>query len=144
MEESQQPPVDGPCSKDSFRKALEYMRIQSTNSYDKALIAVSGGTLAVSLSVAPAAIHGTPLLKTTLVLAWVALTLTILCVVLSFFSSRQAARKAIDELDRCKERPQSTNCWSDIIPWLNAIGGLLFVVGIILMLIFASANFLAR
>ena len=142
MEEPQQPPVDDPSSKAAFREALEDMRIQSTNSYDKVLIMVSGGTLAASLSVVPTAIHSTPVFKTTLVLAWVTLTLTILCVGLSFFSSKQAAQKAIDELDSRPDCFQPTNCWGAIIPWLNAIGGISFVAGIILMIIFASANFL--
>ena len=146
MDEPQHSSPDDASSKAivTFRKALEDMRIQSTNSYDKVLITVSGGALVASLSIVPNFSQGQPVCKTTLVLAWITLTLTILCVGLSFFSSKQAARKAIAELDRRTDWFQPTDCWSDAIPWLNAIGGLSFVAGIILMIIFASANFLAR
>lgn len=76
-----------------------------------------------------------------LVSAWVFLTIPILSVGLSFFSAAKAASRAIDALDEKESQSAFDSSWNKLIPWLNAIGGISFAIGLILMLCFAIANY---
>ena len=156
MRKSQQrpAPVEG-ATYTAYRQALEDFRLLSSARYDRVLLMLSGGALAASLSIAPdlvEACHQEIVGKWVLVGAWIALGVTILCVGLSFFVAAESASTDIEKLDK-KEMENSLMGrdkdaeWSQptsgrrIIPWLNAIGGILFTIGLALMVIFASRNF---
>lgn len=125
---------------DDFRR-LEEMRIQSTHSYDKVLLTLSAGALAATLGVVPSFIEGTVVWKWMLVVASGALTLTILCMGFGFFASKEAARMGIKKMQAGAELKDARNTWSQVIPVLNGFGGILFAVGLVLMVIFALGNF---
>ncbi len=154
MQESHQRPAIAASTYTSHRKHLEDFRLKSATHYDRVLLMLSGGALAASLTVLPDLAETQNVIgKGLLILAWVTLTGTILCVGLSYFAAAQSARKDIDKLDTTAmhnslmgqdqdaEWFQPTNCWQTIIPWLNSVGGILFVIGLALMVIFASVNF---
>ncbi len=140
MQEVHSPEEDDLRRQDDFRR-LEEMRIQSTHSYDKVLVTLSAGALVTSLGVVPSFIEGTVVWKWMFVAASIALTLTILCMGFGFFASKEAARVGIKKMCAGAELKDARNSWSKTIPWFNGSGGLLFAVGLVLLVLFALGNF---
>jgi hypothetical protein len=83
-----------------------------------------------------------PVMHTSLLLfAWMAWGVSVACVLASFYSSQQALRQAISQVDKGQiYRQTAGGVHSQITTVLNAAGGVLFLVGIVLIVIFASQN----
>jgi hypothetical protein len=84
-----------------YRKQLAQLETQSQESYDKTVIALSGGALGFSLVflkdvAGPAGVQDLSLV----VLAWLYWTISLGCVLWSFYSSRAALRWTIRQIDR--------------------------------------------
>lgn len=72
-----------------------------------------------------------------LFVSWTSWGLSVTAILLSFLFSNEALRKAIEQLDNCQDR---VNPYDKITAILNVLGGLLFFVGVIAMVIFAVGN----
>jgi hypothetical protein len=125
-----------------YRKDLILSRQESQKSYDRHLISLAGGGLAISI----AFIHNvigdkTIQLSEYLLYAWILWTSCITLVLLSFYSSRLALDKAIRQLDSesiHKEHPGGF--WNRVTSVLNILAGLAFVLGTISVIYFVIHN----
>jgi len=76
-----------------------------------------------------------------LLLAWAAWTASSTSVLMSFFTSQRACRKAVRQLDAVGKVPPRPGGWLDFgTEILNIAGLALFVVGLLMMVIFLNHN----
>ncbi len=124
------------------RNFLVQAKQKSIDSYDKSLLTLSGGALAISLifieNVIGASKMDVPLF---LIFAWICWVNTITWTLLSFYLSHIAMKKTIKQVDDgviYDETPGG--CYTCIISILNAVDGLFFIAGVILVMVFAVVN----
>lgn len=110
--------------------------------YDKAVLSLSGGALGISFAfvkdvVGPGAIqHSVVLLS-----AWAAWGASVVVTLASYWFSQRALRAAITQVDNKTIHTQTAGrSWAPITSWLNALGGILFVVGVAAMVWFVYLN----
>ena len=129
------------------REALNRMELESSGRYDRWILTLSGGALAVSLTflerIAPKPIPSTLWL---ILSAWGVLVITIVCALCSHLTSQAAIRKARDNLDDNygkrtvgKKRP---NRAASVTKVLNVFSMITFAVAVILLCVFSFCNFL--
>jgi len=130
----------------AYRQWLVVAEQKAQEDFDKTVLSLSGGALGVSFVfvkdiVGPHHIHQT----NTLVLAWVAWALSTSAVLASFFLSRQALRRAIEQCDDGTIFCQPPGgFFSKATRWLNASGAVLFFLGVCLMASFVYQNLANR
>ncbi len=146
------------------RKLLIDLQNQSSQSFDKMLVTLSGGALTLSITfirqTVPEALPGT---TTSLALAWLFLLLSLLASLFSLFTSQYGLMKACDDLDReylgvIQVQSPKTNLliqvckraggkFSSIVAdrmtthWLNIASIIFCVVGVGLLALFVVLNF---
>ncbi|MCY3767565.1 MAG: hypothetical protein OXH06_19275 [Gemmatimonadetes bacterium] len=124
-----------------YRNLLTELEQKAYEDYDKALLAVSGGALAISIAFVKNIVgHDSYQHSYLLIFAWILWTLTILFVLGSFLMSQKALRQAIAQLDAKEKETELGGNADRITGYLNVAGGILFFVGVVLMVIFASLN----
>ncbi|NMW22663.1 MAG: hypothetical protein HKK67_13795 [Chlorobiaceae bacterium] len=132
-----------------YRNNLLTSLKEQQGNYDKSVITLSGGALGISLTF----LKEIGLQKGInqgkfLLFAWVCWGLSISCALFSYYSSALAFRKAVKQTDRgiiytnkgkmyTKRRGGIFQILTDI---LNAFSGLLFFVGVILIVLFTYNN----
>ena len=129
-----------------YRKHLIVSEQKSQEDYDKTVIALSGGALGISFAFLKDYIgEGSINNVTNLLYAWASWGTSVTIVLISYYTSHLALRKAIAQVDENKimnERPGK--CYSIITAILNALAGILFLVGVIFMIYFCSTNLTNR
>ncbi|MDQ8037034.1 MAG: hypothetical protein REI12_06395 [Pedobacter sp.] len=126
---------------ESYRNTLIAAEQKSQDDYDKTIVSLSGGALGITLLFIENVIGDSAPQETwALISAWSFWAASLAAVVISYFFSRLALRKAIDQCD-------SNNYSEGVGGWatkttnaLNAVSGLFFVTGIIFVIIFCSHN----
>lgn len=123
---------------DGYRHGLVQLEQKSQESYDKTLVALSGGALGLSLTF----ITDIVTLKTAqrllwLEMAWVFWALSLLFILFSFETSRWALRKAIHQVDQGE---QPGGFWDKLTEAFNVLSGLTFITGVGSILIFIHLN----
>ena len=115
---------------------------KAQDSYDRALLALSGGALGVSLVFLKDIVGTAPIVsRDLLVAAWVCWTGSIVGIVASFVVSQSALRTAVQQVDAGTIRDERPGRWySRATVTLNGAAGVLFFVGVILMLLFVNDN----
>ena len=125
-----------------YRQHLVFSEQKSQSDYDKTILTLSGGALAISFSFLKDYVGDGPIYNLCfLFLSWISWASSVTLILVSFYVSRLALNKAIEQVDNgtiLNEKPGGR--WSYIIDGLNALGGILFVIGVILMISFTSAN----
>lgn len=110
----------------------------SSASYDKAVMTLAGGALAISLTfiheIAPHFRH-----KGYLGLAWASLALSLLVIFFSFWASQKALLSEMDKMDE-GEAAEGKGFWVSTTGWLNLGAGVAFVAGVVFLVIFAWHN----
>ena len=127
---------------DRYRKFLVQADHKASEAYDKAVMTLSGGTLAISLTFIKDVVP-TPQAGTTWLLfaAWEFLALSITAILASMLTSQWALRKAIDQVDRDEIRRRTPGGWFTwITSGLSIIAGLAFVLGVVFLARFAISN----
>lgn len=128
-----------------YRKTVVEADQKSLDSYDKTVITIASGALALSLTLIkdlqPAHVRAACLLF----VAWAFLAATLLIVLASFLMSHLALRKTLDQLDagewnRGRKHPKVGGSLTIFVSVLNAAGGLSVVFGITALLAFAGSN----
>lgn len=126
-----------------YRSLLVEAERQSQEDYDKWVMALSGGALGVSFAfvkdfVGEGCVHESWLLFS----AWVCWGFSVTCVLFSFYSSQQALRKAIKQVDKEKiyEVKRLGGLSDQVTAGLNLCGGILFLLGVISMTCFVHLN----
>jgi len=128
----------------TYRDRLEQAYLEQSKAYDKAVMTLSAGTLAISLTFVKDVID-TPRPGTVifLALAWTALAVSIVAILISMLTSQWALRKTIEQVDRGQEQQLQVRPggWrSRLTAVLNVSAAVGFVLGVALLAWFAIAN----
>jgi len=125
-----------------YRSLLMAAEQKAQEDFDKTVLSLSGGALGVSFAFVKDIVGSHPLLHPNfLLVSWIAWGISVTCVLTSFFFSQQALRRAIGQVDTGKIYEQVPGgLYSRLIAILNALGGLLFFVGVVLIVTFVSYN----
>ena len=124
-----------------YREHLVSAGQKAIETYDRTLLTLSGGALALSLAfirdIAPAPVSRPKFL----LWAWVLWVVALLITVGSFYISHLALTKAMAQVDdeTIHERSQGGR-WTTVVKVLNPVAGLAFMAGVVLIVCFAYAN----
>jgi hypothetical protein len=125
-----------------YRTFLQEHEQRLQGAYDKTVLVLSGGALAISLAFVKDIVPlPTACAHILLVLAWFAWAASLACVLVSLFTSILAFRRAVDQLDDDQIYLQHPGGLCDLLTcWLNVLSGLLFLAGLVLLLVFVLRN----
>jgi hypothetical protein len=125
-----------------YRGLLTQTEQKSQAEFDKGVLALSGGALGLSFAFTKNIIGTGEIIHSGYLLAaWITWAASSASVLISFFVSTLALRKAIKQLDRGTigmERPGGW--WDRATSCLNLMGLLLFLIGVSMMIVFLSHN----
>ena len=130
----------------SARSELLDRQFSNSEAYDKAILTLSGGFLALSLSFIKEILPAGSITWTGLLYAsWVLLALAIISTVISFRVSNAAIEGQLAQTHRYyKEKDESAFTKSRLsrsVDWLNNVSGGLFIFGVVLTVVFVILNF---
>ena len=126
----------------SYRQDLIKLEQKAQGAYDKTVLSLAGGALAVSFAfvkdfLSPEA----ALAQSWLVAAWAAWVISLSAVLISHYLSTFALRKAIVQLDSAAAPGKWVGGPFEVATTvLNGLGGAAFIVGLILSGVFVSKN----
>jgi hypothetical protein len=128
------------------RSELLDRQFSNSEAYDKAILTLSSGFLALSLSFIKEILPAGSIAWTGLLYAsWVLLASAIVSTVTSFRVSNAAIERQLEQAHRYyKEKDESAFTKSKLsrsVDWLNNISGGLFIFGVVLTVIFVILNF---
>lgn len=128
--------------KKEYRDHLINAAQKSQEDYDKTIIILSGGALGISFAFLKDIVGPGPLAHTGYVFAaWLFWGGSLFAVLSSFFVSDMALRRAIKQVDAGLIYEQRRGGWLDYLTAvLNALGGLLFLAGVVIMSLFIWFN----
>jgi hypothetical protein len=126
---------------DNYRNVLIAAEQKSQDDYDKTIVSLSGGALGITLLFIENVIGDSAPQETwALILAWTFWAASLASVVVSYFLSRLALRRAIDQCDT-NDYSSKIGGWATTATNIaNAVSGLFFVIGIVFVIIFCSHN----
>jgi hypothetical protein len=111
--------------------------------YDKAVMTLSGGALALSFTFLKD-VHVASqnlIFRDWLVASWVSWALSIGCILASFFTSTLALRRAIHQNDANELMKETVGGKAAYVTqWLNVIAGVLFLIGLFSQIVFICFN----
>lgn len=124
---------------EEYRRLLQNLENKAQDQYDKTVILLSTGALGVSFTFIKDIVD----LENVIVLqfligAWISWGLSTAAVLFSFYTSRNALRKAIEALDDDKE--DDNNAQDRLTTVLNALSGTFFLLGLVFMIVFVKNN----
>lgn len=125
------------------RKLLIDAEREAARSFDKAMIALSGGALGLSITflshIAPY-----PQMKILVYLAWFCFSGALIVTLSSFLASQAAMRKQRQILDAyCDEQlseEEKRNAWAASTQWLNVASIIFFIAGVAFLASFSMIN----
>ncbi len=125
-----------------YRNFLVTNDQKSQESFDKTVLWLSGGALAISFAFVKDIIGTKPVVcPLFLIAAWVTWALSTCAVLISHHLSHRAFCRAIDQVDEGKideQRPGGR--WSVATELVNIIGAILFFIGVCCMILFVYFN----
>jgi hypothetical protein len=124
-----------------YRTHLVEARQKAFEDFDKTVLTLSGGALAVSITfvkdlLGPGALS----YERCLLSAWVCWGVSVLTVLVSYYSSQLTLNRAINQIDSGTRSSRPGGLFRVFTLTLNAVGGLLFLAGLILLIVFVSRN----
>lgn len=130
----------------AYRQSLLTAEQKSQEDFDKTVLSLSGGALAISFIFVKDIVGDQPIRNSIYLLyAWVLWALSSFIVLLSFYLSHLALRKAIQQLDGGVIHKETVGgIYSKIISIINPFGALLFFLGIVSMGFFVYENLSAK
>jgi len=125
-----------------YRDHLVLSEKEAQRDFDKTVFTLSGGAIGVSFAFITDIVNPETLVSLPcLIISWSSWAASLLCVLLSYYSSHMALRKTINQVDQDKIRKEHPGGTFDkITAFLNAAGGILFLIGLISMIIFVQKN----
>ncbi len=125
-----------------YRKFLVDADQKSQGDFDKTVLSLSGGALGISFIFLKDVIGPNPINSPDLLFAsWVSWGASTFVVLASYFFSHLALRKAIDQIDNGTIDDETPGGhYRRITAFLNALGAILFLVGVCTITLFASEN----
>jgi hypothetical protein len=126
-----------------YRKLLIDNEQDAIDEFDKAIITLSGGALAISFAFIKDIVKPENMIAPRwLLAAWVSWGMSIIFVVAGYYFSHLAMSIAITQVDEGKIRNESRGRWANKLTLaLNPIAGFAFILGLILMVVFVNKNF---
>lgn len=125
----------------STRQHLIEARQSSYEHFDRTVLALSGGALALSLTFIDKITGRTMIIAPDLLFyAWISWGSSLAAVLSSHYLSGKALTRAIRDLDSGKRSSTPGGWLSRLTEAANALGGVLFLVGVLLMVSFAARN----
>ena len=125
-----------------YRTLLLEAEKKAQEDFDKTVLTLSGGALGISFAFVKDIVGDKPIITVNLLLsAWITWGASLLFVLASFYLSTQAFRIAITQLDSgdiYKQLPGGF--YSRLTAISNITGGILFLVGVVFIVIFAGNN----
>ena len=146
MSESDEPvSQDQSSSKDwkqQYRDALIAVEQKSQAEYDRLVVALSGGALGISFAFVERFVgDNPPRVLWALMIAWLAWVCSLACVLGSHFFSTKALRRAVAQVDANRIHAERVGGAYDVLlVWLNAVGGVTFILGTVLAGVFVWCN----
>ena len=131
----------------AYRQWLVQAEQKSQDDYDKSVLALSGGALGISFAFVKDIIGDKPIeLAWLLIGAWITWAASTVVMLASYYVSRKALRKAIEQCDdkSIEDCEAPGGIFTKVLRGLNVTGALLFLVGVILMAFFVQANITNR
>ena len=125
-----------------YRWHLVHARERAQSDWDKTLVALAGGVLALSLVLLNSFREDQSVTRYwMLYAAWSSCGLSLISVLLSFVTSRNALTQAISEADNAltssKEPPKSPGgSWACVTDILNYLGVISFILGVAMLSVF--------
>ena len=125
-----------------YREQLVALEQQSQSSFDRTLLTLSGGALGVSFAFVKDFLSGaTPVRVPLLVGAWACWVGSLALVLASHYFSVLATRTAIKQVDAGRIYGQPPGrAFGALTDWLNVVGGLAFIAGLVFIALFVNAN----
>lgn len=125
-----------------YRENLATLEQKAQDDYDKTILTLSGGALGITIAFIKDIVGNDPVINSNLIFyAWLLWGISISAILLSFYFSILAMRKAIDQIDEGANNIKKPGGWFDSVTGiLNAVGGLFFIAGVILAAIFIRQN----
>jgi hypothetical protein len=126
-----------------YRKLLIANEQDAIDEFDKAVITLSGGALAISFAFIKDIVKPENMVATGWLLwAWVSWGMSIIFVVAAYYSSHVANYIAIKQVDEKKIYSEAPGRWANQATLiLNPLAGITFFLGLILMVVLVSKNF---
>lgn len=130
---------------DSFKEYRTHLVVadqKSQEDFDKTLVTLASSSLGVSLVFAKDFVGDREIVSPAIVFAgWILLASSLAVILLGFYLSRFALRKAIRQLDGGAIHSERTGGWvAIVVEVLNGLSGLLLIAGILLIAMFAFRN----
>jgi len=125
-----------------YRQWLVVAEQKSQEAFDKTVLSLSGGALGISFVFLKDVIGSNPVLEPHyLITAWISWALSALSVLFSFYLSQLALRHAIKQIDAGTIYTElAGGYYSKTTSVLNALGAILFFIGVCCITIFAQSN----
>lgn len=122
-----------------YRRLLQELENKAQEEYDKTVILLSTGALGLSFTFLKDIVNLKDAHSMYLVVgAWICWAISASSVLYSFYTSRSALRRAIDDLDNNKEH--DNNPFDRLTGMLNFWSGTFFVAGLFFMIAFVKIN----
>lgn len=127
----------------AYRQWLVAAEQKSQEDFDKTVLSLSGGALGISFVFLKDVIGTNPIYQPSLLFtAWIAWAFSTFAVLSSYYLSHLALRRAIAQVDAGTIYNQSAGgMFASLTAWLNALGAILFLVGVCFITAFANSNF---
>jgi hypothetical protein len=124
-----------------YRTHLVEARQKAFEDFDKTVLTLSGGALAVSIAFIKDLLGSGPLYaKTFLLTSWSCWAASLLTVLVSHYLSQLTLNRAIKEIDAGSRFQRPGGMFRFFTLVLNALSGFLFVTGLILLIVFVWDN----
>lgn len=125
-----------------YRSRLEKLEQKAQDDFDKTVLSLSGGALGISFAFVKDIVGSAPITNPSLLfLAWISWGLSVLWVLISYFTSNLALRKAIKQVDSDSIRSSKPGGIADTLTAIcNALSGILFIIGVVFISIFVWRN----
>jgi len=124
-----------------YRATLVAAEQKSQDDYDKTIVSLSGGALGISMVFLSDIVGETaPIAIWSVVTAWGFWAVSLTSVVTSYFFSRIALSKAIQQTDS-RELSTKVGGWASIATkHLNSVSGVSFILGVVMLIYFVTKN----
>lgn len=121
-----------------YRKLLQELENKAQDQYDKTVILLSTGALGISFTFLKEIVNlDTAVMIQFLIGSWICWALSTTSVLYSFYSSKKAMTKAIEDFDNDIEDNNNSDKWTTV---LNFWSGSFFVIGLIFIIVFVKNN----
>ncbi len=129
-------------SLEKYRDTLLTAEQKAQENFDKTILALSGGALGITFAFIKDIVGDKPIVNSNLILfAWLSWGISISSVLLSYYFSQMALRKAIKQVDDGEIYKSHPGGSFDLVTGIvNALSGIFFLVGVVLAAIFAQSN----